>query len=82
MGRVRNFLKFLLESSLKTNQLSGHLNPIRVMTQHNSFKTAGGAGSKNRTVLKRFERIELLKKRGEWKEGDRVVGLIKTKPEE
>ena len=52
------------------------------MTQHNSFKAAGGAGKKNRTVLKRFERIEVLKKRGEWKEGERVVGLKKTKPEE
>lgn len=52
------------------------------MTQHNSFKAAGGAASKNRTVLKRFERIDLLKKRGQWKEGDRVVGLRKTKPEE
>ena len=52
------------------------------MSQHNSFKAAGGAGSKNRTVLKRFERIELLQKRGQWKEGDRVVGLRKTKPEE
>ena len=52
------------------------------MSQHNSFKSAGGAGSKNRTVLKRFERVELLKKRGEWAEGDRVVGLKKTKPEE
>jgi len=75
-------LKFLLESRSKTNQLSGLLNPIRDMSQHNSFKTAGSAGSKNRTVLKRFERIDLLKKRGEWKEGERVVGLKKTKPED
>jgi small basic protein (TIGR04137 family) len=52
------------------------------MTQHNSFKAAGGAGSKNRTVLKRFERVDLLKKRKEWEEGQRVVGLKKTKPEE
>jgi small basic protein (TIGR04137 family) len=29
--------------------------------------------------MKRFERIEVLKKRGEWKEGDRVTGLRKTK---
>jgi small basic protein (TIGR04137 family) len=33
-------------------------------------------------VLKRFERVALLKERGEWKEGDRVVGLRKTKPSE
>ena len=51
------------------------------MTQHNSFKATSGTGSKNRTVLKRFERVELLQKRGEWKEGDRVTGLRKTKPE-
>ena len=52
------------------------------MTQHNSFKAAGGSGKKNRTVLKRFERVDLLRKRGEWKDGGRVVGLKKTKPEE
>lgn len=52
------------------------------MSQHNSFKSLSTAGSSKRTVLKRFERVELLKKRGQWKEGDRVVGLRKTKPEE
>jgi small basic protein (TIGR04137 family) len=26
--------------------------------------------------------VELLRKRGQWKEGDRVVSLVKTKPEE
>jgi len=53
------------------------------MSQHNSFKPAGGSGAKkNRTVLTRFERVELLRKRGEWKDGQRVVGLKKTKPEE
>lgn len=29
--------------------------------------------------MKRFERIEVLKKRGQWKEGDRVTGLRKTR---
>ena len=38
--------------------------------------------SVKRNVLKRFERVELLRKRGEWKEGDRVVSLRKTKPED
>jgi small basic protein (TIGR04137 family) len=51
------------------------------MSQHKSFKPPGG-NVKTRNVLKRFERIELLKKRGQWKEGDRVAGLVKTKPEE
>jgi small basic protein (TIGR04137 family) len=52
------------------------------MSQHNSFKVGGGALTKKRNVLKRFERVELLAKRGQWKQGDRVVGLRKTKPEE
>jgi small basic protein (TIGR04137 family) len=51
------------------------------MSRHPSFKPPAGL-SKNRNVLKRFERVELLKKRGQWKEGDRVVSLIKTKPED
>ena len=52
------------------------------MTQHNSFKAAGGGGKKNRTVLKRFERVDLLRQRGEWKDGGRVGGLIMTRPDE
>lgn len=35
-----------------------------------------------RNVLKRFERVELLKERGEWKDGEKVIGLKKTKPAE
>jgi len=34
-----------------------------------------------RNVLKRFERVELLRKRGQYKDGERVTGLRKTKPE-
>jgi small basic protein (TIGR04137 family) len=49
------------------------------MSQHRSLRAASALGAK-RNVLKRFERIELLKKRGEWKSGDRVVSLRKTKP--
>ena len=51
------------------------------MSRHPSFKPPGGS-AKNRNVLKRFERVELLRKRGQWKNGDRVVSLIKTKPED
>lgn len=51
------------------------------MSQHPSYKSSSSSAVK-RNVLKRFERVELLKKRGEWKEGDRVVGLKKTKPSE
>ncbi len=51
------------------------------MSQHPSFKSSANLQVK-RNVLKRFERVELLRKRGEWKEGDRVSGLKKTKPDE
>ncbi len=50
------------------------------MTQHRSLRAASSLGTK-RNVLKRFERVELMKKRGQWKEGNRVTGLPKTKPE-
>ncbi|HOC55006.1 MAG TPA: small basic protein [Verrucomicrobiota bacterium] len=48
------------------------------MSQHRSLRAASTLGGK-RNVLKRFERLELLKKRGQWKEGDRITGLRKTK---
>ncbi|MDR0393132.1 MAG: small basic protein [Puniceicoccales bacterium] len=51
------------------------------MSQHASFRQGRSALTNNKTVLKRFERIELLKKRGQWKEGQSVLGLRKTKPE-
>lgn len=51
------------------------------MSQHSSLKSVGKITAK-RNVLKRFERVELLKKRGQWKEGDRGSGLRKTKPEQ
>jgi len=50
------------------------------MSQHKSLQGPRGLVVK-RNVLKRFERVELLRKRGQWKEGDRVVGLKKTEPE-
>jgi small basic protein (TIGR04137 family) len=48
------------------------------MSQHRSLRAAATIGGK-RNVLKRFERVELLKKRGQWKEGERITGLRKTK---
>ncbi|MBT3567930.1 MAG: small basic protein [Opitutae bacterium] len=51
------------------------------MSQHPSLKPPGGL-LKKRNVLKRFQRIDLLRQRNQWKEGDRVVNLPKTKPEE
>jgi small basic protein (TIGR04137 family) len=50
------------------------------MSQHPSLRVATASGAK-RNVMKRFERVEVLKKRGQWKPGDRVIGLRKTKPE-
>ena len=48
------------------------------MSQHRSLRAAATLGGK-RNVLKRFERVEILKKRGEWKDGGRITGLRKTK---
>jgi len=50
------------------------------MSQHRSLRAASTLGGK-RNVMKRFERIEVLKKRGQWKDGDRITGLRKTKPD-
>jgi len=48
------------------------------MSQHRSLKGASTIAAK-RNVLKRFERVELLKKRGQFKDGTKVIGLPKTK---
>jgi small basic protein (TIGR04137 family) len=59
---------------------NGKFNQRKFMSQHRSLRAASTLGGK-RNVLKRFERTELLKKRGQWKAGDRITGLRKTKPE-
>lgn len=51
------------------------------MSQHRSLRAVGTSGAK-RNVLKRFERVALLKSRQQWKDGDRVTGLRKTRPPE
>ena len=51
---------------------------LTTMSQHKSLQGASGLVVK-RNVLKRFERVDILKKRGQWKAGDRVQGLRKTK---
>jgi len=33
-------------------------------------------------VLKRYERVDILREQGKWKEGDRPTGLPKTKSEQ
>ncbi len=50
------------------------------MTQHPSF-TRGGAVTQKRSVLKRYERVDLLKKRGQLTDPEQVLGLPKTNPE-
>ncbi len=57
-------------------------NTLAKMSQHSSLKSSGASIGSKRSVLKRFERVKLLKKRGEWKDGRSPVGLPKTKPEE
>jgi len=50
------------------------------MSQHCSLRGSGKIVAK-RNVLKRFERVNQLKKHGLWKDGDRGLGLRKTNPE-
>lgn len=49
------------------------------MSQHKSYGKASNSSQK-RNVLKRFERVDVLKKLGRWKDGEntRVTGLPKT----
>ena len=63
----------LVSGPFSTNQLS-------LMSQHRSLKGSATIAAK-RNVMKRFERVEVLKRRGQWKEGDKVLGLRKTKPD-
>jgi len=48
------------------------------MSQHPSLRTASASAAK-RNVMKRFERVEVLKTRP-MERGDRVMGLRKTNP--
>jgi len=59
------------------------MNPVfleGIMTQHTSLKSVNKITAR-RNVLKRFERIDFLRASGKWKEGDRGLGLPKTKPQ-
>lgn len=48
------------------------------MSMHSSLK-AGSKIAAKRNVLKRYERVDILKAKGKWKDGDRALGLPKTK---
>ena len=50
------------------------------MGLHKSLKTPGGGIQVKRSILKRWERIDVLKSQGIYKEGDSVFNLPKTKP--
>jgi small basic protein (TIGR04137 family) len=50
------------------------------MSMHRSLKGSTKIHAR-RNVMKRYERIEALRKTGRWKEGDKVLGLPKTKSE-
>ena len=49
------------------------------MSRHPSYGKSGKS-VKKRNVLKRFERVDVLKKLGRWKDGEhkKVTGLPKT----
>lgn len=49
-----------------------------IMSKHSSLKATGTVGGK-RSVLKRFERVKIMKERGQWKQGQSPIGLPKTK---
>ena len=51
------------------------------MSRHPSLHIRGAIGAK-RNVLKRYERIDILKQDQRYKDGQRVWGLPKTKPRE
>ncbi len=70
----------LLHHAPASNRSGELLTENEFMSQHRSLRAAATLGGK-RNVMKRFERVELLKKRGQWKDGDRITGLRKTKPE-
>ena len=49
------------------------------MTRHRSYGRASKSAKKG-NVLKRFERVDVLRKLGKWKDGEntKVTGLPKT----
>lgn len=67
----------LLQTAFPSDGSGG--NQHRFMSQHRSLRASGSMAAK-RNVLKRYERVEILRKAGEWKAGARVTGLRKTKP--
>ena len=48
------------------------------MSIHSSLRS-GGVGKKHRSVLKRYERLKILKEKNIWSEEKPVLGLVKVK---
>ena len=48
------------------------------MSIHSSLRT-GGKGKKHRSVLKRYERLKVLKDKGLWNDQTSVLGIPKVK---
>jgi small basic protein (TIGR04137 family) len=76
--RGPNFSLFTRQNSRIVRALHFKRNHF-FMSQHRSLKGQSTIAAK-RNVLKRFERVEVLKSRGLFKDGDKVIGLRKTKP--
>lgn len=51
------------------------------MSQHPSLRS-GSTLKVKKSVLKRYDRIEIMKKKGKWDEEKSIYGLPKTKIEE
>ena len=77
---AQNHVKYTVRFFSGAGVNTSNDNDFCIMSQHRSLRAAATLGGK-RNVLKRFERLEILKKRGQWKEGDRITGLRKTKGE-
>jgi small basic protein (TIGR04137 family) len=80
LEKARGQPKVIALSKKNDTQISTTNTQLFPMSQHRSLKGASTIAAK-RNVLKRFERVELLKKRGQFKPGDKVIGLRKTKPD-
>lgn len=62
---------------LTENILTNNFKEKSLMSIDRSFKVKG-ALSRHRNVLKRAERIEILKDEERWSEGDSLLGLSKV----
>tara|TARA_B100001123_G_scaffold148558_1_gene172075 strand:- start:48 stop:284 length:237 start_codon:yes stop_codon:yes gene_type:complete len=69
-GDILRFNLSLLQRAVREKE--------QFMSRHRSLKSGSELGGK-RNVLRRYERVAILKERRQWKEGDRVTGLRKTK---